>query len=618
MVLAGAALDFPLTEEQRAVVDSDAHALVATASAGTGKTEILARRAERFVNDPATEGARVLVITYTRRAADEFKSRLRGRVGGSMHRIVAKTIHGFARSILSNHGGHIGLPLDFQVLNNNEDRAELLARFSLGEPPDSYPELFRRLDLARATGTAHPLLKTWRDALDNSGVLDFSEIITKATELLQIPAIARLQRNIYGLLIVDEAQNLTKQQYQLITALIGRDDDTGRPLVSATLLGDPNQSVTGFAGGDASLMRQFVDDYGASEFELTQNFRSSKRLAALERVVSRELGRAGIDPSVRADRSSEGVVCVREFPDEECEGSFVASWVTGLLDEGMPPESRSPGERRGVQPEDIAVLARHSAALNPTSEALVAKGHVVARAHSDEDLMATPVGAVAVMLMRSRSTRHQLAASGALRRELQLQELDLLSAEAHQVRAALAAALRARSDDHFDILVPLLDAGSPSEFIGGLEQCTLPETARCEILAGWPSDQQVIVDAWTELAAATPVSDRTWNRFATHFDRAQGTRDLGPGIRLLTVHKAQGREFQAVAVVGMNDGQFPDFRATTDESAQAERQAFYVAATRASRMLVLTRARVRPTRFGVRGTKPSPFLKLVEESSLRS
>ena len=618
MALAGTALDFPLTEEQRAVVDSDARALVATASAGTGKTEILARRAERFINDPATEGARVLVITYTTRAANEFKSRLRARVGGSMHRIVAETIHGFAHSILSTHGGHIGLPVDFQVLNSNEDRAELLARFSPIDRPDSYAELFRQLDLAQATGTAHPLLKTWRDALDNSGALDFSEMITKATELLQIPAIARMQRNIYGLVIVDEAQNLTKQQYQLISALIGRDDKTSSPMVSATLLGDPNQSVTRFAGGDATLMRQFVDDYGATDFELTQNFRSSKRLAALERVVSRELGRAGTDPSVRAERSSEGVVCVREFPDEACEGSSVADWAAGLLEEGMPPESMSPGERRGIQPEDIAVLARHSAALNATSEALVAKGHAVARAHSDEDLMATSVGAVAVMLMRSRSTRHRLAASGALRRELQLQEFDLSSADTHQARAALAAALGARSDDHLDILVPLLDAGSPPEFIERLGQCTLPDTARCEMLAGWPADQRVILDAWTEFAATTRVSDRTWNRFAAHFDGAQGARDLGAGIRLLTVHKAQGREFQAVAVVGMNDGQFPDFRATTDESVQAERQAFYVAVTRASRMLVLTRARVRPTRFGDRSTEPSPFLKLAEEASLQS
>ena len=226
--------------------------------------------------------------------------------------------------------------------------------------------------------------------------------------------------------------------------------------------------------------------------------------------------------------------------------------------------------------------------------------------------MATPVGAVAVMLMRSRSTRHRLTASGALRRELQLQELDLASPDAHRVNATLAAALAGRADDHLDILEPLLGAGSPPEFMDVLRECTLPEAARSEMLAGWLSDQQLIVDAWSEFAAVTPVAERTWTRLATHFDRAQSARDLGPGIRLLTVHKAQGREFQAVAVVSMNDGQFPDFRATTDESTQAELQAFYVAVTRASRVLVLTRACVRPTRFGDRYTEPSPYLRIVE------
>ena len=606
-------LDFPLTDEQRAVVESSARAVVATASAGTGKTEVLARRAERFVNDPANGSARVLVITYTTRAANEFKSRLRARVGNSMHRIAAETIHAFAHSILRTHGGHIGLPLDFEVLTQTEDRAELMARFDGGEPPDGYPELFRRLDLARATGETHSLLKTWRDALANSGVLDHGETITKATELLQIPAIARIYRNIFGLVIVDEAQNLTRQQYKLIATLIGRDDAAGLPVVPTTLLGDPNQSVTGFAGGDNGLMRQFADDYRAEEFKLTHNFRSSRRLAALERVVSRELGRPSADTGLAAERSSDGSVCVREFPDEASEGSFVADWVAGLLDEGLPPETALSSEHRRLRSEDIAVLARHSAALNATDAALAAQGCPVARAHSDEDLMATPVGAVAVTLMRFRSTRHRLAATGALRRELRLPATD-----ADPDNAALADALGARADDHLDVLVPLLDTCSPTEFVNALSECALPETARCEILAGWPSDRRLIADAWAEFAATTPVSDRTWNHFATHFDRAQSARDLGPGIRLLTVHKAQGREFQAVAVVAMNDGQFPDFRATTDESAQAEMQAFYVAVTRASRLLLLTRAQERPTRFGDRRTEASPFLRLVEDANAQS
>lgn len=615
VVVPGTASDFPLTGEQQAVVDSDAPALVARASAGTGKTEILVRRAERFVNDPKGGNAHVLVITYTTRAADEFKSRLRGRIGGAMQRIVADTVHGFARSILTTHGTHIGLPTDVQVITRDEDRAELLAEFDPWVPLDDYPDLFRGLDRARATCDDHPYLKIWRKTLEHAGAVDFSEMIAKATEVLRIPAFSRMLRVIYGSVIVDEAQNLTEQQYQLIVALVGQHSDTRLPLVPTTLLGDPNQSVTGFAGGDSALMQRFADDFGAQEFMLTQNFRSSQCLASLERVVSLKLDGRHPRPEVQAERIAEGSVHRETFPSEADEGSFVADWAARLLEEGLPPEAVSAGETCRVRAEEIAVLARHSATLDAAAEALTEHGYEVARAHSEDDFMATATGAVALLLMRYRSARHRLAAMGELRRKLEFSESDLIPDDSDAADQRLAESLRARGDEHLDILVPLLEVGSPAEFVTLLEQCHLPQTAPDEVLAGWPADRRLIGDTWSEFISLTPVADRSWTRFALHFDWIQRARDLGQGIRLITVHKAQGREFKAVAVVGMNDGQFPDYRASSEDAHQAELQAFYVAVTRASRVLVLTRALERPTRYGPRSTEPSPFLQLVETAT---
>lgn len=614
LVVPGTALDFPLNEEQQAAVDSDAQALVVTASAGTGKTEILARRAERCINDPDSGNANVLVITYTTRAANEFQSRLRGRVGGSMHRVLADTVHGFAHSILSTHGGHVGLPPEFQVVTSNEDRAELLAGYDTWSASGDVAELFRQLDLARARCRSHADLKRWQDALTSTGAVDFSEMITKATDVLRIPAIARTMQVIYGMVIVDEAQNLTEQQYGLIAVLIGRDDITRRLLVPTTLLGDPNQSITGFAGGDSGLMKRFVEDYGAHECLLTQNFRSSRRLASLERIISRELGGDRPRPCVRADRSATGKIDCAAFPSEAAESSFVADWVDRLLNEGLAVEAVSPGETRRVRAEEVAVLARHSAALSATAETIQKRGREVALAHSDADFMATITGAVALMLMRLRSARHEFAASGALRRELALRDSDLAGGTADTANSRLTEALRARAEDRLDVLVPLLAAESPAQFVGALEECQLPESAKDEALAGWHADRRLIGDTWSAFSNMTPVAERSWTRFALHLDWVQRARDLGPGIRLLTVHKAQGREFKAVAILGMNDGQFPDFRATTARDQQSELQAFYVAATRASRTLLLTRARVRPTRYGDRFTDPSPYLKLVENA----
>ena len=615
LIVPGTASDFPLTEEQQAIVDSDAPALVATASAGTGKTEILARRAERFVNDPRSGNARVIVITYTTRAADEFRSRLRGRVGGFMQRIFADTVHGFAHSILTTHGTHIGLPTDFQVITKDEDRTELLTEFDMWMPLHDCPDLFRRLDRARATCEDHPHLRTWRNAMEHAGVVDFSEMIDKATEVLRIPAIARMLRVVHGSVIVDEAQNLTEQQYQLIVALVGQHTDTRLPLVPTTLLGDPNQSVMSFAGSDSALMGRFADEFSAQKFALTQNFRASECLASLERAVSLELDGRHPRPEVRTERIAEGMIRRDVLPSEADEGSFVADWAARLLKEGLPPEAVSASETCRVRAEEVAVLARHAAALDATAEALAGHGCEVARAHNEDDVMATPTGAVALLLMRYRSARHKLAATGALRRELGLSESDLSLDDLDAAGHRLEKSLRARGDKHLDILVPLLEASSPSEFAALLKECHLPETAPGEALAGWHADRRLIGDTWSEFASRTSVADRSWTRFALHFDWAQRARDLGRGIRLITVHKAQGREFKAVAVVGMNDGQFPDYRASSQDARQAELQAFYVAVTRASRVLVLTRALIRPTRYGSRRTEPSPFLQLVETAT---
>lgn len=85
-------------------------------------------------------------------------------------------------------------------------------------------------------------------------------------------------------------------------------------------------------------------------------------------------------------------------------------------------------------------------------------------------------------------------------------------------------------------------------------------------------------------------------------------RPEAPGVRVLTVHAAKGLEFKAVAIVGLNDGSFPDFRSLDGKDLEGERRLMYVAVTRASRALWLSRARVRQTRFGNRVQEPSRFL----------
>ncbi len=611
----GSAYGFDLTAEQQRAVDSPAPALVVTSPAGTGKTEVLVRRAERFISDPANKYARMLVVTYTTRAAEEFKSRLRQRLGSAADRVTADTVHGFAHSILSVHGSHVGLPLDFTLINNDEDRAELLVAYEPSWSGDDASTLFRELDLARAKGTAHAQLAAWSNALAYQGAVDFNEMIAKSTEVLSISAVAEMMRNVYGLVLVDEAQNLTQQQYDLLLALIGRHPESDAPRIATTLLGDPNQLVTGFAGGDNKHMESFATDFGAQKVVLSKNFRSSQRLSCLEELLASELGR---DTQRRrngaAALTATGVLYMRKFPNESAEAEFIAEWAANLLAEGLPTDAFMENESCRVRPEEIAVLARHAAALSTVAETLTRNGHEVARAHSINDYMSSDIGKITYLLLKSRSDRHRTEAVGSLRRDFSIELPTESTAEGLAVGAATEASLRGARVSGAEALTPLLAVESLMHFMEVLEGCSPAENESDAVLACWSADRELLQRSWSEFKEITPVRERSWTRFALHIDSHAQARDLGSGIRVLTVHKAQGREFKAVAIAGMNNGQFPDFRAESTDAMQAELQTFYVAATRASRMLLLTRAENRRTRYGDRSTEPSPYLRYVKEA----
>lgn len=543
--------DISLTTKQQAVVDCNASAVLVEAAAGTGKTEILARRVERFINEPDNGYAHVMAITYTTRAADELKDRLRKRLGDLPFRITAQTIHGFAHSILLQHGTHIGLPINFQVLSSNEDRVELFERFrNINQYPD-YNKLLGELDLARAKMKDHLHLELWRRALSNVGAVDFAEMLAKAYELLKIPAFVRLYERIYGLIIVDEAQNLTEQQYQFLTALAGPSStDTTQPRIPIMLLGDPKQSIISFAGADNTLMDRFANEFKAKRFALKQNFRSARDLALLARRVARELEKENHEDDPDLEYPAPGHIEKHCCPNEHKEGTYVADWVNRMLKNGLPEESLAENESGIVKEEQIAVIARSSSALRLVNEALTKKGLEPAMVYDDKDFMTTDLGRIAILLMRKHSTAHKMTAELGLRRELCSPGLNSVDDK------EIAEALRTNSDGRYlDILLPLLETDNPQDLGSALNERPLPENGAPDaLLAGWHDDLAFIEDTWQDFANATRVADRSWTGFCFAFgpfparprprarraaaDRTQGP---GPGVQGCGCHRNERR-----------------------------------------------------------------------------
>ena len=134
---------------------------------------------------------------------------------------------------------------------------------------------------------------------------------------------------------------------------------------------------------------------------------------------------------------------------------------------------------------------------------------------------------------------------------------------------------------HADALQQMVRAVDPASFMHLVAALDSEED-------GWFEDQKELVTLWTKFCEHQPAGERRWPQFELFVSRWQRGDDDQSGVRLQTVHRSQGREFKAVIVVGLNEGQFPDFRSQKREEEEAELRGFYVAVTRPSRLLLLS------------------------------
>lgn len=581
-----------LSAEQRRAVETTSSAVVVVAPGGSGKTEVVARRLERLLSDGDPDGPRALALTYTVKAADELRDRLRLRLGNLARRVDTETTHSFAMDLLRRHGTRIGLPREPEVLNRDVDRADLLVEWldeSGRRPPRDVNRALESIDLARARREDGPLVDDFRAALLDRGAVDYPSMLEHAIDLLANSWLRRQLSALYSDVVVDEAQNLTRAQYTLLTRLIG--ESSGDHL-NAMLVGDERQALMGFGGADAGLIREFEATYAAERIELTDNFRSAARIVAAGHRVAARLGIASGDRE--QTYPAAGSIDVRELSSETEEAEYVASWAESLLRDGLEPGILAPGEAPGVRLSDIAVLARTAAALRRTQAALEARRIPVAVSVSPEDWV------------RSAAAR------------LTTEVIGFFAAPSHRsVRRAIADLCRAdvswtnlanviTTSEQADIreLKGLCDLTGADDLLPYLESVHISDE-------DWEDDLNQFRQVCESFSDRYGPGDRSFANLRQHIARSQRGDNLTPGVRLLTVHKSQGRAFKAVALVACNDGQLPDFRAGTEQQRADELRVFYVAVTRPSRALLLTRAVVRDTRYGPRPTSRSPYLDLL-------
>nr|WP_229849662.1 ATP-dependent DNA helicase [Streptomyces termitum] len=430
MRTAPAPVDPPqLDAAQRAVVEHDRGPLLVLAGPGTGKTatlvEAVAARMER-----GTDPERILVLTFSRKAAVELRDRMATRLGGRRPP-QATTFHSYCYALVRAHqdadlfaepvrllsgpeqdlavrellAGQIDLertglggvrwPDELRACLTtrgfaDEVRAVLARSRELGLGPDElarFAERVGRPDWKAAAG----FLAEYLDVLDLQGVLDYTELVHRAVLLageVTLPG--------YDAVYVDEYQDTDPAQVRLLTALTGGGRDT------VVAFGDPDQSIYAFRGADVNGILDFPAAFGGAPVRvLGTSRRSGAGLLAATRELTRRMPLTRL-PADKA-RAHRELSPVRDggraeaytYPTASAEAENIADLLRRAhLEDGLPWQS-------------MAVLTRSGAVLPALRRALTSAGVPVETDAADTPLRHEPAVAPLLLALRATATADQ-------------------------------------------------------------------------------------------------------------------------------------------------------------------------------------------------------------------
>ena len=648
------------------------------AGPGAGKTRVLTHAIAHRVGAGLPPG-QCLAVTFTRRARDELRDRLTVLLGADIAgQVTVATFHGLGLLILREQSSLLGLDAGLKVADERT-RLEVLRSLSTACRPAALGARIaeakrRRVSAASAgfdpvgagggdVGFTDPeldgLAARYDAALRERGMLDVDDLVTLPVLLLGADAsLAAAYRARWTDVFVDEYQDVDEQQYlmlRLICRTGGRPPipPDGAPMISGAqaapgsricAIGDPDQAIYGFRGGDVGYFLRFTEDFGgaavrtgaagaggadsgdepgetsvggagsvpriATTVRLSRSYRSAPTIvrAAMQLIRPGTLvpGRELIP--ARTDIPDAPVV-LRAVADEREEAEAVAGEIEKLLGGASfhALDRRAVDGRDGAEHQlsfaDFAVLYRTSSQAAAIGEALARRGFPFQRrAHSR---LAEMPGVSAILAALPAPT-----VTGAS----PLTTPPAPAGDGCDNEPATGGSLSQPSGE----ACGGAGTGSVAELLGLARESAIGavgpgEVGRSEALAAVKS----AADALGPLAARCGSDlDRFLDELAlgAEVDTWDPRADR---ISLLTLHAAKGLEFPVVFIAGCDDGLLPlrSWRGAEVDYAE-ERRLLFVGMTRATTRLMLLTAAKRTLRGEPTGCAPSPFLSSVDPALL--
>ena len=361
-----------LNPAQREAVEKTEGPVLILAGAGSGKTRVLTTRIGHLIEDKGVQPANILAITFTNKAANEMRERVEETLESDASDMWISTFHSCCVRILRKDINRIGYNRSFVIydsadqvtlvkdclkelnLNDKVFEPKMIISTISGAKDKLYdPKQFKAMHMNdNRMSKIADVYALYQDRLKRNSALDFDDLIFKTVELLKSDKeVLDYYRNRFKYIMVDEYQDTSKAQYELIKIL-------AKEHQNICVVGDDDQSIYGWRGADIRNILEFEKDYDdVHVVKLEQNYRSTQIiLDAANTVISNNIERKR--KRLWSEKKDGELIKIQVAQDEIEESDFVADMIAKISRE----QNRSY--------KDFAVLYRANAQSRSVEDAL--------------------------------------------------------------------------------------------------------------------------------------------------------------------------------------------------------------------------------------------------------
>ncbi len=615
-----------LNEQQlKAVNHIDGPCLV-LAGAGSGKTRVLTTRIANLI-DNGIYGSHILAITFTNKAAKEMKERLNKLIPDN--NVFVGTFHALGVRIIRENYNLLELDKNFTILDS-EDVLSVIKKIlkELGYDPKlnspSYirnrisfikNEMLSAGEIAKFFNTpaekvAEKVYYEYQSVLARNNSVDFDDLLVLPVELFAShPEILEKYQERYRYILIDEYQDTNEVQYKFSKLL-------AKKYRNIFVVGDPDQSIYMFRGANFRNILNFESDYPSSEIiPLEENYRSTNYILKAANSVIKNNKERKEKNLFSAKGDGVKTKYIRAY-DGKHEITLVIEEIKKLLNEGFSKK-------------DIGVLYRTNAQSRLLEEMFIKANlpyKVVGSYYFYNRKEVKDLLAYLRLIQNHHDDISLRRVINVPKRGIGASTLTKLETIAKENNTSMYDAISGGKEQTFKDLIAEITQESENISLTELIDLILDKTGMQAELENEKSlENDLRLEYLQEFKSITAsFEERTGSvNLADFLEEVSLIADISDHqesedvITLMTLHSAKGLEFEAVFIVGMEDGIFPHANAFLEEGGlEEERRLCYVGITRAKQRLYISNAKRRILYGKETMNPPSRFIDEIDSNLL--